>query len=217
MSIEIAFQLERYYFYIISKIAQGDRLVEKSFSLLHILQVVFTQASGATGWRMKRVPEREGQEERKRERSSGSHVVRHARDNQCNDVIVTVSNPDQSQTCSIQTRQPRGPSGNSASSIGLWPDCSSASITERREFERLDALCSTARSRRSRRAILHRKSWSSFTMILLWIISAITTARPANKVQTARSELRWLIIRRKNRSNFRKCHKAFSARDLDQR
>lgn len=32
------------------------------------------------------------------------------------------------------------PSGNSASFIGLWPDCSSASITERREFERSDAL-----------------------------------------------------------------------------
>lgn len=35
--------------------------------------------------------QREGKEERKRTRSSGSHVVRHARDNQCNDVIVTVS------------------------------------------------------------------------------------------------------------------------------
>jgi len=117
------------------------------------------------------------------------------------------ANPDQSRVCSIQTRQLRDPSGNSTSSIGLWPDCSSASITERRQFERLNALRSTARIAFDERFFTenHRvRSW----WWLLWIISAIT----ARKAQITRSKLRWLISEERTDPTSEN-----ATRDLDQR
>lgn len=81
------------------------------------------------------------------------------------------------------------PSGNSASFIGLWPDCSSASITERREFERSDALCSAFHWRCLRRTILQRIISLSATTHFLVSLVASRQRDPWNKSSGGASRL----------------------------
>lgn len=76
------------------------------------------------------------------------------------------------------------PSGNSASSIGLWPDCSSASITERREF---GAVARMLPALRTVRVTFHERFFTED----LSGLSAATHPGISNVITSAERILRW--------------------------
>lgn len=97
---------------------------------------------------------------------------------------VTSSSPSARPITGLLHSNPlaSGPrSGNSVSSIGLWSDCSSASITERREFERSNALCSAVRSQRIVESVRERHLYES-------LVSAVAEERPASKYYDTRKD-----------------------------